>query len=359
MQQTRKKEYFVASNSHDGFCSYYEEVFKSTEYDRLFIIKGGSGTGKSYLMKYLCRKCEAIGADIEYIYCSSDPTSLDGAIIEKNGIRIGIIDGTAPHTRCTEYPGVIDELINLGVFWNSEELKASKKSIVALINEKRQCFTRAYDFLGICKSLYATHLKILTPIIDSSKIAEQISRMIGKTKPEQKPRETARLISGRSMFGAYRFRTVENMSQRTVIVSNDFSSATIYLSKLADFLRDKRQSFLRIASPDSPKICEGIYIPAMDTCYMCEDRRIANCDSFKKINMRRFLHQDLLSKSRRELRMIEADIRRFENEAQECLKAAGRMHFELESIYSHAMDFTAKEKYSEHIAKRIITYLGN
>ena len=41
-----EKKYFAAANTVDGFVSYYDEIF--VKCSRVYIIKGGSGTGKSY-----------------------------------------------------------------------------------------------------------------------------------------------------------------------------------------------------------------------------------------------------------------------------------------------------------------------
>jgi len=45
--------YFAAANGYDGFVSYFEKVFDAKDYTRLFILKGGPGTGKSSIMTHL------------------------------------------------------------------------------------------------------------------------------------------------------------------------------------------------------------------------------------------------------------------------------------------------------------------
>ena len=58
--------YFAASNSSEGFKSYYGEIFERA--DRLYVIKGGPGTGKSSLMKRLADAALRKGYKIEYYY---------------------------------------------------------------------------------------------------------------------------------------------------------------------------------------------------------------------------------------------------------------------------------------------------
>ena len=76
--QKNERAYFAASNSHKGFISYFNEIFRSSQISHLYIIKGGPGTGKSRFIREIASDAEALGYDTEYYYCSSDQSSLDG-----------------------------------------------------------------------------------------------------------------------------------------------------------------------------------------------------------------------------------------------------------------------------------------
>ena len=73
---------FMGANSPIGFCSFFEEIYNPYKNHHPYIIKGGPGTGKSTVMKKVARKAEEKGYDTELIYCSSDPSSLDGIIVK-------------------------------------------------------------------------------------------------------------------------------------------------------------------------------------------------------------------------------------------------------------------------------------
>ena len=120
-----QKEYFAAINSSRGFISFFDSIFAGR--DRLYIIKGGPGTGKSTLMRKVADEAEKNGMDSELIFCSSDPSSLDGVIIPS--LDTAIVDGTAPHLMDASLPGTKDEILNLGQFWNSDELYARRDDI--------------------------------------------------------------------------------------------------------------------------------------------------------------------------------------------------------------------------------------
>ena len=88
--------------------------------NRIFILKGGPGTGKSSLMKDAGTVWSEKGYDIEFLHCSSDPDSVDGVII--TSLQVAIVDGTAPHVIEPKLPGAVEEYINLGEAWDSKAL---------------------------------------------------------------------------------------------------------------------------------------------------------------------------------------------------------------------------------------------
>ena len=147
-------EYFAASNSSGGFVNYYPQLFSRAEHT--YIIKGGPGTGKSSFMKKIALNRESAGDKVEYYYCSSDHTSLDGILIFGKEETWGIIDGTPPHAKEPELPGIKDEIINLGEFWSRERLLSQKNEIISLTGKKSSSYHRAYDYLRCCGNLSAT-----------------------------------------------------------------------------------------------------------------------------------------------------------------------------------------------------------
>lgn len=87
--------YFLGANSCRGFYSLYDDMVNLPEIDRLYIIKGGAGCGKSTFMKTIAEAANNAGLTVERILCSGDPESLDGIYLPL--LRIAYLDGTAPH----------------------------------------------------------------------------------------------------------------------------------------------------------------------------------------------------------------------------------------------------------------------
>ncbi|WP_175989412.1 PRK06851 family protein [Bacillus sp. Marseille-Q1617] len=135
------RHYYAGGNTAKGFYSLYDSVLDGL--NRLFILKGGPGTGKSSLMKDIGKRFEEKEIDVEYLHCASDNKSIDGVILPQWGL--GIVDGTAPHIIEPNAPGVIEEYVNLGAAWNSDELAKHKKEILELNEEISRKFQEAYE----------------------------------------------------------------------------------------------------------------------------------------------------------------------------------------------------------------------
>lgn len=134
------RHYYAGGNTAKGFYSLYDSVLDGM--NRLFILKGGPGTGKSSLMKDIGQRFEEREIDVEYLHCASDNQSIDGVILPQWGV--GIVDGTAPHIIEPKAPGVIEEYVNLGTAWDSNVLKEHKKEILELNDLISDKFQTAY-----------------------------------------------------------------------------------------------------------------------------------------------------------------------------------------------------------------------
>ncbi|WP_368505748.1 PRK06851 family protein [Alkalihalophilus sp. As8PL] len=135
------RNYYAGGNTAKGFYSLYDSAIDGL--NRLFILKGGPGTGKSTLMKAIGQEMVDKGFDIEFLHCSSDTNSIDGVIVPKYGI--GMVDGTAPHVIEPKAPGVVEEYVNLGVAWDTDKLMPHKEEILTLNTAISHAFHTAYD----------------------------------------------------------------------------------------------------------------------------------------------------------------------------------------------------------------------
>ncbi|MGN1227372.1 MAG: hypothetical protein ACI4TX_01885 [Christensenellales bacterium] len=142
--------YLASANTGNGFVDNFDYILNKNLNHFCFILKGGSGTGKSTLLKKVGKNFENANYDVEYFHCSSDFNSLDGVrIIDLN---VSIIDGTAPHTKDSILPSVYDKIVNLGDYIDFK-VSAHKKKILNLVELKKQQYDTIYNYLNICNKL--------------------------------------------------------------------------------------------------------------------------------------------------------------------------------------------------------------
>ena len=137
------ERYFLGNNSGYGFWNDYDAELKGK--DRVALLKGGPGTGKSTLMKKIAEYAKKAGHDIELWYCSGDPNSLDGVCIKDT--NRAVVDATAPHASGVDIPVVKDRIFDLAQSLKPYKLRGVREDIEKLMNCKKQCFMRAYQHL--------------------------------------------------------------------------------------------------------------------------------------------------------------------------------------------------------------------
>ncbi len=118
----RKKRpcFFLGANTGNGFVNGFSECYNPEKGEKLYIIKGGPGTGKSTFMKKLTLFLEEKGIESELYLCSSDPESLDG--VRFPALGVSLVDGTAPHIMEPKMLGITEEVLFLGGYLNGEKL---------------------------------------------------------------------------------------------------------------------------------------------------------------------------------------------------------------------------------------------
>ena len=182
-----EKRFFAASNTERGFLSYFSEIFRERA-ERCYIIKGGPGTGKSRLMREMGTAAESSGYGVEYYYCSSDPDSLDGIFAERGGESFAVLDGTAPHSEDLIYPGCVDNIIDLGRFWDSHTLRERRREIVLFGDSKKKAYASAYRALSAYGLITGLADALVCECVDREAIAEECAKNAVNLVPTSKLR---------------------------------------------------------------------------------------------------------------------------------------------------------------------------
>jgi hypothetical protein len=152
MAEGRARHMYPGGNTHLGFFSYYSYIISQEEAEKIYVIKGGPGVGKSTFMRKIGDEVLRWGLNVEFMHCSSDNNSLDGIVIP--ALKTAFIDGTAPHVVDPKNPGAVDEIINFGDYWNEKGMKKHRPEIIKAGKEIGRLFGRAYKYLKAAHSVY-------------------------------------------------------------------------------------------------------------------------------------------------------------------------------------------------------------
>ncbi len=356
--------FFAAANSKDGFVSYFDDIFLSEECERLYILKGGPGVGKSTFMKKTALEAEKMGCTVSRFFCSSDTHSLDGIIIHEKGISV--IDGTRPHTREPVMAGVQEIIINLGVCWDTQKLYGYSSPVKALNELKNQYYDRAYSMLNsknnMCRcvdSVFSKH--ILVEKLD--KCSSQLCSAIQKSsRASGQGRAFYRLTDAVSCTGKVHLSSFEDSAEYCIFLKEPLDCldvSSLLLQRLSQKLSEKGTDMLVSKNPlDTSKI-NGLFVCGTNTAIVPYNKQeVEKCDRASKpckiINTQRFIEKPLLTTLKKEARFYSKNSILHEKQALFCLERCGSIHQSLEEIYGKCTNYDMVEELTDYWIEKIL-----
>ena len=168
---------YPGNNTPEGFFSYYHYILSQREAEKIVVIKGGPGVGKSTFMKKIGDTMLQDGHDVDFMHCSSDNNSLDGIVIRDK--RIAMIDGTAPHVVDPINPGAVDSIIHLGDYWNEDGIRENREALISNNERIKSVFSRVYNYLAAAGKMYDNLCSIYESAIDHGELYKITAQIIG------------------------------------------------------------------------------------------------------------------------------------------------------------------------------------
>ncbi len=351
MYTDQKNTFFAAANTSKGFINYFAQVFDPNKIKDIFIIKGGPGTGKSWMMRRVEETARTKGLTVERFLCSSDPNSLDGIII--NEMSIAILDGTAPHSVDPKYPGAVESIIYTGNFWNKKLLFENKDKIIPLVQKKNQNYKRAYQFLKAAGEIAKEIEQISIQALNIEKMNGCIERLQKKLFRESRSAdENIRLISAIGSTGEQHLESFENDSDTIYIIEDANFSAYKFLDCLYRKAIGENQKVIKSFSCLLPDRIDAIRFPEYRCTFIIGEKdyeKEKRGKEYHYINMRRFLSSEICKENKQKLRFGLKCINMLIEGATDAFAQAANTHKELERIYISAMDFKTFEKMTEEL----------
>ncbi len=347
VRSTGEDAYFAASNSASGFHSDYPACFENARIGRLYAVKGGPGTGKSRFLREVAEYGAARGRHAEYIYCSSDPDSLDGVILTQEGqTGIALLDATAPHVYEPNRPGYREEIVNLGAFWDAEQLRARAGEIAALNRRKQEAYRRAYRYLAGYGEMTATRDELVEPFLRKDAIRKFAEKLIRDLPQGEGFNPQTALIRSVGMRGIVAFDTYAAMAEKRCVVEDCRGSAAILMETIYELAKEKQLAIRVSHDPLIPEKLDGIFLKDAKLAILVSGEGEIKGEH-RRVSMRRFVETGAMHDVRGELNFAERMRRAMLEGAVEMLEEVRNIHFRVEDIYIKAMDFGAKETFTK------------
>ncbi len=350
-------KYFLGANTGNGFYSLFDELYFPSYEGRLFVIKGGPGTGKSSVMKTVAAEAEKRGYSVERIYCSSDPDSLDGVIIPE--IKTSIADGTPPHIIEPKYPGAVEQIFNLGDCWDTGYLQKNAQGIKEKSFECSSYHSRAVRFLKAYSSLLNDSKRLVKDCVESEKLNDYAKRLCVREFGNATGQGTVRrrFLSAVTPKGITCFEeTVDTLCQRVICIEDEYgvvsNSLLCFLGKAA--VRSGLDVIVCPCVSDPKRKIDHLIIPSKGLCFFTgNNSHFLNSEASKTVSAKRFLNTAQVKKHSARLSFNSRASAELLDEAVLSVARAKAIHDELEKYYIEAMDFDLVKEKTHSLIKEI------
>lgn len=353
-----QRNLYPGGNTPQGFYSYYNYIISQNKAEKIFCIKGGPGLGKSTFMRNIGEYFLGKGEAVDFLWCSSDTESIDGILLQDR--KVAMIDGTAPHIVDPITPGAVDEIINLGEFWNEKKLRNAKNDILCSMSIIKNMFEMAYNYLSCAASHYSFMSTVLEQLIDEKVIIETVDNIINICRADSKKRQLG--IRKKSFISAITPGGMRNGLESilhnidTIIILEapvGFRTEAV-MKPAADVLIRSGFDIEEYYCPMDPeKKLEHILVPDMKTAIMSFNKYHSadNIRIAKKYNIDAAWKNNGIITEVYSEQLEEADKNMMK--AVRMLKCAKAHHDVLEKYYMGAMDFSRIDELKDNIIKKI------
>ena len=352
MSSNNKISFLLGSKTKDGFVPLFDELRNPIEGKRLYILKGGPGSGKSSLMKRIIMILEEKNHSIEYFHCASDPDSLDAFIDYDSGIAM--VDGTAPHIMEPEYPGAYDIIINMADCWDDTSLIQNKIDIISLSDTISSYHNMATACISSAAALLDNNIRMARPYIRNDVINDFVAMLIEDLKGSKPGKVKKRLLSAVSVGETVFFSDTIKVLSKTIYVIPDIwgAASDILLARLyqeaSNLSLDQIVCYCSIRTPN--KIdhlifpSAGITVSTNNVFHSISDHNLTIIPDLMK-PIPESIHEQMSLHLNKSVDLIDM--------AGGHIKRAKLLHDDLEAFYVKAMDFSKVNLIYDKIMKEI------
>lgn len=344
---------FLGANTPQGFRSEYATLQNDPRIRRLLIIKGGPGCGKSTLMKTLGTRAEECGWEVERIFCSSDPDSLDGVLIPELGLAL--TDGTAPHVVEPKICGCGENYVNLGRCYRETELRALTPAIRAAQAANAACYGPVYGCLRGAAALAEARRGLL----GRERIRAVTKDALGQLLPEKLPQSDQQGTKRRVYFSGITPKgllTLDPGVERLWAIHDGNGVGGELLRQIEQCFTGAGEDVVLGMDPLNPDAVEAVIVPGRDLGWIRVRPAFQGCrQAMLRLDLDSALEDDLPSDTLDGLRELAAMETRLLRQSVAWLRRAKSNHDLMEELYRPAVDFAAVTRETELLCRELFT----
>ncbi|MDR2558055.1 MAG: ATPase [Oscillospiraceae bacterium] len=348
------RHYFAGANTPQGFFSFYDNILPLADTKRKIYIKGGSGTGKSTIMKKTAGIFKKRGFTAEHFYCSNDAKSLDGINIPERGIAL--VDATNPHPGDPQIPAARDEIFNASEFLDKAYIKENANKLTELLMEKNSLYKRAYGYLSSANEIYRLNEAVYENMLDFKVLNKQILEILRIFDEAKDGRGADRKLFATAITpeGVKSLVNSALKAEKTYILNGigamGITEMLDTVQRNANLLGFNTVSF---KNPLNPADTEHLYIPELDTAFITSNSFHEYNETGEEIKFEEFLNAGV-SKNRSAISYNNGIFDELLQKTIKTMAQAKGAHTKIEEIYSEGMDFKRMHRAFDKILEELL-----
>ncbi|NLA83941.1 MAG: hypothetical protein GX854_05310 [Clostridiales bacterium] len=362
----RVRKMFPGGNTVKGPYFLFEDMIKPAV-NRVLIIKGGPGTGKSTMMNAISRELTGRGYNAEHYHCSTDPDSLDGIVIPELGVAI--LDGTPPHPFEPVLPGVRDEIVDLGEYWDTSAITPHKEEIERINKRGNMLFKTAFSLLKQSKLAYDQWQWYVEESMDRTaynRLAKRLSEKVFEGyKTDYRAASYARHLFASALTPKGIIDFKDSLVERNMYIysikGQPGTGVKELIMRIASDAEEMGLYTEQYHCPFEPEKLDMLIIPELGKAVMNtnppEHRDPAiwpEAGMIEEIDLNRCIKRFCLDDYEEERRDAESRFRQLLNKGLEYISRARAEHGKKEKFYGKAMNYDLVEAKKEEILNRIL-----
>lgn len=356
---TTTTHFFLGANSGQGFQNLFPRFCTPERHHDLIVLKGGPGVGKSTLMRTVGKAMEEHGEQVEYLYCSGDPQSLDGVHIPR--IRTAIVDGTAPHVIEPKYPAAVDRYVNLGEFYDIAAAKAAREDVIRHTKAVSDAYRRAYRAFGAARQMSDHAAALMLEGLDERKLLRRTDGIVGRELRGKGSggKDEYRFLGSLTCQGAvWRFDSVQALCPKVYQLQDSYGFAPAMLQKI--HASAAVRGFRAIVCPDPEHIdrIQHLLLPELGLAFVTSrDGMAYSGPVYRKVRLDAMVDNSYSKRFKARLKFSARVAKALRDEGLDALREAKAAHDRLEAVYHPHVDFKGVEQCAKTELARIESYL--